>query len=465
MQVVAVIGAGFTGILTAAWLLRLPTPQPLRIVLIERLARQAGGVAYGTTCRQHILNVPAGRMSAYTHDPDHFLRWAQLVHPSFKGGSFLPRALYGNYLRDLLEDAVAHAAPGHQLDRITGEVQHIDVPPATGPATIRLSDGRSLEARAVVLAVGNCPPRDPPIADPSFYSRPRYRRDPWHPSIVENLDPAQPIMLIGTGLTMYDIAILLSQAGHAGPIHAISRRGFTPQAHRTSAHAPHGYPRPADIDTWPATALGTFKALRALVRKAAGERVDWREVVTAIRADTPALWQRWDRRSREQFLRHLRAFWETHRHRAAPEAAATIQRLRSSGQLHIHAGRVINIEDTGTAARVTFQPRGAGPVRHIDAQRIINCTGPESDPRLADNPLIRSLVTSGHITADPLALGIQTTPEGLAIDRAGRPVPWLSIVGPFRKGSLWENTAVPELRGETEQLARRLASELAAASG
>lgn len=465
MHVVAVIGAGFTGILTAAWLLRLPTPHPLRIVLIERLSRQAGGVAYGTTCRQHILNVPAGRMSAYAHDPDHFLRWAQLVHPSFKGGSFLPRSLYGNYLRDLLEEAVAHAAPGHQLERLTGEVKHIRAGDAAGPATIEMSDGRSLDAQAVVLAVGNCPPRDPPIADPTFYLRPRYRRDPWHPSIAENLDSSRPVLLIGTGLTMYDIAILLSQSGYTGQIHAISRRGFVPQPHRTSAHAPHGYPRPADIDAWPTTALGVFKALRALIRKAADEGVDWREVVTAIRADTPALWQRWDRRSREQFLRHLRAFWETHRHRAAPEAAALVQRLRSSGHLHIHAGRLLNIEEQGDSARVTFQPRGGGPVKHIEAQRVINCTGPESDPRFADNSVIQDLVASGRITADPLGLGMQTTPDGLAVDRAGQPVPWLSVVGPFRKGSLWENTAVPELRGEAERLARRLTRELADASG
>lgn len=461
MHAIAVIGAGFTGILTAAWLLRLPTPAPLRVILVERIARQAGGVAYGTTCRQHVLNVPAGRMSAYNHDPDHFLRWAQLVHPTFRGGSFLPRALYGNYLRDLLEEAVAHAATGHQLERMTGEVQDINPPAGPGrPAGLVFSDGRTLETSAVVLAVGNCPPRDPQVPDASFCASPRYRRDPWHPAITDHLDPDRPVILIGTGLTMYDIAILLAQSGLTGPLHAISRRGFLPQPHRASAHAPHGYPRPADLDAWPPTPLGVFKALRAEVRAAAARGIDWREVVTSIRADTPAIWQRWDRRGREQFLRHLRPFWETHRHRAAPEAAAAIQKLRSAGQLHLHSGRLLRLEDTGDAARLTFQPRGSGRARVLEAQRIINCTGPESDPRLADNTLIRSLVTSGFITPDPLSLGMDTTPDGRAIDRAGRPVSWLSVVGPFRKGSLWENTAVPELRGEAERLARRLVAEV-----
>jgi len=465
MRTIAVVGAGFTGILTAAWLLRLPTPGPIRVVLTERLARPAGGVAYGTTCRLHVLNVPAGRMSAYADDPDHFLRWAQLVHPSFRGGSFLPRALYGNYLRYLLEDAVAHASARHHFERITGEVGRVDPPNSSGPATLHLADGRSIHADSIVLAVGNCPPGDPPIEDRAFYSGPSYRRDPWDPSIADGLEPDHPVLLIGTGLTMYDIAILLEQAGLRGPIHAISRRGFVPQPHRASTHAPHAYPRPADIDRWPATALGTFKALRALVRRAAAEGVDWREVVTAIRADTPALWERWDTRSREQFLRHLRAFWETHRHRAAPEAAAAIQKLRDSGQLRIHAGRLISMANLGGRAQVRYSPRGGGPARLLEVQRVINCTGPESDPRRVDSPLIRSLFDAGHLTADPLALGIQTTPDGRAIDRTGAPVAWLSVIGLFRKGSLWENTAVPELRVEAERLARRLAAESAPASG
>lgn len=459
MQVVAIVGAGFTGVMTAAWLLRLATPGPLRIVLIERLARQAGGVAYGTSCRQHVLNVPAGRMSAYAHDPDHFLRWAQLVHPSFRGGSFLPRALYGNYLRALLEDALAHAAPGHHLERITGEVERIDEPVPGRLATLHFNDGRTLDANQVVLAVGNCPPADPPVRSPSFYDGPGYARDPWEPSATDNLDPEKPVLLIGTGLTMVDLSIQLSQQGHNGVIHALSRRGFMPQAHRVSSAAPHSYPRPATLDQWPGTARGFCKALRAEVRAAAEKGVDWREVVTALRADTPAIWKRFDRRSREQFLRHLRAFWETHRHRAAPEAAAAIQKLTQAGRLVIHAGRLIDLEHTGEDVRVTYQPRGTTQRRELTVQRVINCTGPESDPRRVRNALLRSLVDAGKLTADELRLGIHTTDDGRAINAAGQPEEWLSVVGPFRKGLLWENTAVPELRVEAERLAKRLARQ------
>jgi FAD-NAD(P)-binding len=38
-------------------------------------ARPAREVAYATTCEQHLLNVPAGLMSALPDEPSHFLDW------------------------------------------------------------------------------------------------------------------------------------------------------------------------------------------------------------------------------------------------------------------------------------------------------------------------------------------------------------------------------------------------------
>ena len=71
---VAIIGGGASGALTAAWLLRGATA-PLSIALIERSGRFATGVAYGTREPVHLLNVPAGKMSADPDDPEHLLRW------------------------------------------------------------------------------------------------------------------------------------------------------------------------------------------------------------------------------------------------------------------------------------------------------------------------------------------------------------------------------------------------------
>ncbi len=69
---VAVIGAGFSGTIVAAHLLRASVHAPVRVLLIDRSGRVGRGVAYGTTSARHVLNVPAGRMSAFAGDEDDF---------------------------------------------------------------------------------------------------------------------------------------------------------------------------------------------------------------------------------------------------------------------------------------------------------------------------------------------------------------------------------------------------------
>lgn len=89
MLSIVVIGAGFTGTMTAVHLAQRART-PLRVTLIERSGRFARGVAYGTRQECHLLNVPAGRMSAFPDDEGHFLRWAYGRDSTVRGGSFLP---------------------------------------------------------------------------------------------------------------------------------------------------------------------------------------------------------------------------------------------------------------------------------------------------------------------------------------------------------------------------------------
>src|SRR5436305_11789825 len=107
-RTVVIIGAGFSGAVTAAHLLRRGIGRPLGVVTINRSGRLARGVAYGTNSPGHVLNVPAGRMSAFPDDEDSFLRFARRIDPDVAGGTFVPRRLYGEYLEFLLHDAEAN---------------------------------------------------------------------------------------------------------------------------------------------------------------------------------------------------------------------------------------------------------------------------------------------------------------------------------------------------------------------
>ena len=56
------------------------------------------------------------------------------------------------------------------------------------------------------------------------------------------------MLLVGSGLTMVDAVITLLDQGHAGPIHAVSRRGLLPRGHtRTAPVPPIQPPLPADL--------------------------------------------------------------------------------------------------------------------------------------------------------------------------------------------------------------------------
>ena len=85
--------------------------------------------------------------------------------------------------------------------------------------------------------------------DPGFYDSELYRPDPWAPDAFTGLDPAAPVLLIGTGLTAVDAAVSLLDQGHHGPIYALSRRGQLPRRHLAGTPPPDTalHPYPTDL--------------------------------------------------------------------------------------------------------------------------------------------------------------------------------------------------------------------------
>jgi uncharacterized NAD(P)/FAD-binding protein YdhS len=455
-RTIAIVGAGFCGTTVAINLLRASPASVGRILLIERVERQIGGVAYSTTSGSHTLNVPAGRMSAFEDDPDDFLRFVRASDPSLTGGSFVPRRAYGEYLATRLDEA--RGASAVPLIRVAGEV--VAVAEEASSARLTLADGRMLHVDKAVLAIGNFPPADPLVEGEEIYASLRYARDPWSPDALE-VDRREDVLLLGTGLTMCDVALALRDLDHRGRIYAVSRRGLLPQAHRVSAVPPPHLDAPADLDAWPGTAVGLLRALRREIRDKKADAVDWREVVTSIRADTPALWQRLDTDERRRFLERLRPYWETHRHRSSPETALAVESLIASGSLNVIAGRVERYADEPEAVVVTLRRRGAASSDELRVGKVVNCTGPDTDLARVSDPLVRALRSSGLIRPDPLGLGLDTDEDGRLLDAEGRTSTRLFLVGPLRKGQLWENTAVPELRNETARMPEQLAAESA----
>nr|WP_246447639.1 FAD/NAD(P)-binding protein [Novosphingobium flavum] len=432
---IAIVGAGFSGTLLAIHILR----HGGRVVLVERDHTSiARGLAYGTRRPEHLLNVRASNMSAFPDDPGHFLRWMGFAERE-QVNRFVPRLAYGRYLRELLMNAL-----GKSPDRIR-IVESEAVDAVVGPGSTRLdfADGRSLDVRAVVLAIGNCPPRLPP----AFAGLPGsiVISDPWQGAIDAVARAGGDVLLLGTALTAVDVILGLVGAGHQGRITALSRRGLVPLAHDAEAATIAFVSRPEGRGSW----------LLRHVRKRS-ERVGWRAAVDELRTHTQSLWRLHDEQAQRRFLRHLRPFWDAHRHRIAPAVAEKLEALQDSGRLRFAGGRILSAERSGPGLLLNWSPRGTGQTTTDHFDFAINCTGPEGDIHRIANPLLTSLIAQGRVRPDRHGLGIDVDRLGRAVDSAGGKQESLFVVGPLTKGEAWEAVAVPDIRRQVWELARFL---------
>lgn len=409
-----------------------------RATLIERRPRAGEGLAYGDAAPQHLLNVRARGMNAFPDEPDSFVLWLSQRYPQFSQDSFVPRLIYGDYLRELLEREMQRQ-PG-RLTLVHNDAIGLEL---AEQARITLADGQVVTADFAVLAVGNLPPHHP-AGFGDHLAPDLYAGDPWTAEATAGLGDGDTVLILGTGLTMVDMALRLEAEGFGGRIVALSRRGLLPHRHgEQEACAPiEERPEPR------ASAL-----LRA-VRRRAGV-VGWRNAVDELRQFTQSMWRAADHSARKRFLRHLRPWWDIHRHRLAPTVANRIAAMVDRDQLTVMAAGTRRAEPDGAGLRVTFKPRGEAAERSMTFRRAINCTGPQGNLDAATDPLLQGMVRDGLIRPDALAIGIDVDAQSRVIGADGVPNERLYAIGPMTRGASWEIVAVPDIRQQVWALARR----------
>jgi uncharacterized NAD(P)/FAD-binding protein YdhS len=448
------VGAGFCGTVLARELLRRAHDQPLRVLLIDR-APAARGVAYARRRHPYLLNVPAGRMSANVADPGEFLRFARKAWPQATSDDYLPRALYGDYLEAALAGAARLSASHVRLEHICGEVIALDGMRRGSRLRLHLGDGSCLESDAIVLAPGNPPPAPLPGTE-QLGDTARYIADPW--ASEPAVRAGETVLLIGTGLTMADVVL----AGSAQPtrrtptFHALSRRGLLPAPQTRLPPASGSEDRRVLLRSAATSLLQLWRTVRGLSQELQARGGDWREAVALVRAVAPSLWQQLGPAERRRFLRHVRPYWDLHRHRLPESSAAALRELRRAGHLQLHAGRLLGLERAGRQIRALWQPRSRVAPQTLLVDRVINCTGPDYDPRRTADRLLRSLIAQGVAVADPLGLGLATGAHGALLSASGSAADRIFYLGPLLRATHWETTAVAELREHAEQLAQRL---------
>jgi uncharacterized NAD(P)/FAD-binding protein YdhS len=447
---IAIVGGGCSGALVAVQLLRNGFPGSVSV--IETRPRLGYGLAYSTSFEQHLLNVPAAKMSALPDEPAHFLEW--LRSRNWQGAApdaFAPRKLYGEYIEDLLESSVS--AYGHgNFCHICGEV--VDAQGTVRGVTLGLHDGARVEARKAVLALGN--PASATL-EKNFVEKmgERWHMSPWIVDALRVRFAGERILLVGMGLTAVDSALALHGQATPCKTYMVSRRGILPSVHDLR-YSPA--PPPIFEDTTNVRAM--FRQMRAQIRQLLNEDGCWRMAVDALRPVSNDIWENVPLSGQSQFLRHLKPYWEAHRHRMAPQVRRQMRELEAQGRIESIAGRICESAVKGDAIELTIAQRRGGE-RSLEVDRAINCTGIHEDYNKRPRRLIRLLIESGLASANDLGVGFRTDGAGALIDSRGIPSDALFTLGPPRRGELFETTAVPEIRCQAEALARRLIREMA----
>lgn len=455
MRTVVIIGAGFSGTAMAVHLLR-QARAPLRIVLVDDRPEIAAGLAYSPEQRDCLLNVPAGQMSLDASRPGELVDFAVRQGLQVAAHDFLSRALYGRYLCASLQDAIESAQV--ECARIWGRVTRlVQLHNRARSWRVDLDDGHLILADEVVLATGNPRPARP-AALQAVRGTWGYVHDPWGSWPQERPDRApRRVLLLGTGLTMADVALRLAMRGPEPPeLLALSPRGYLPQPQSDFDRALLLTDAVATLRASGGSLRKLVRIVRALSQQVIGMGGDWREVVNSVRKVAPELWLDLGIADRRRFLRHVRPIWDVHRHRLPPAAAQELQRMREGGRLTVLAGNLASARATRSGIEVTWRPRGSQRLQRCVVGRIFNCTGPDYRPAQSDNVLVQSLLASGLIAPDRLELGIRVTADGEVVGADSRIVKGLYYIGPWLRARDWEATAVPELREHGRRLAERL---------
>ena len=439
---IAIVGAGFSGASVAAQLLRAPGRN--EIALIERAKRFGPGLAYSANDKASLLNVRAANMSALQDEPADFVRWLAPSTQEGVGDIFAPREKYGRYIENVLNGAERGGFA--KLKRISASA--IACRPEGDGWSIELDHSRPVTADAIVLALGNVqshltgPLSDVPVSDA------------WDAHARRRIPRRADVLLVGSGLTAIDVTLALEAQHHQGVIYALSRRGLVPRAQTVASRAP-----PLNLVDFPAPLSDALHTFRREVRAMAERGEPWQWAMERIRTATPDLWARLTLAQQRRFLRHLRPWWDTHRHRAAPEVGVHVDDLVKQGRLRILAGEIVAVTPTTRGLQVMHRQRGSFVRHRLEVGAVINCTGAVFDVTTSGDPLVMQLRNDGHIRSHPTGLGFDVDRSGGLIGANGQKTAGLFTLGPPTQGAFWESTAVPEIRRRAEQLAQMLADQ------
>jgi uncharacterized NAD(P)/FAD-binding protein YdhS len=432
---------------------------PIRVCVFNKDGLMGRGTAYNMDKDFYLLNVIAAKMSALPEDSDHFLDWVMQTEAyksldrSMISQAFLPRKLYGEYLTDLWNTLQQTASDkGCFLEEKSDEI--CTVSQSKGLYSFTTSDGTISSFDVCVLATGNELPKAPNSITQEIEQSSIYFGNPWSNQVLKDVHKFEKLLIIGNGLTMVDTVIGLQHSGFKGTIYSISPNGFNILPHRNNGLV---YKKLNEeilgIQGLRGIASAVFKHIR-IVRKFG---LSAEPVIDSLRPNVQHIWQHLHLSEKKVFLSRLRHLWGVARHRIPLHVHDRIQQLRIEKKLHIIAGKINTINLSHEKAIIDFYNKKAGINECILVDRIINCTGPNSDIGKTSSTLLKQLFEQGIISQDKLKLGLQVDINSYQlVKQDGKVNHHFYTLGNHLRGELWESTAVNELRQQAKEVAQQI---------
>ncbi|WP_445679367.1 FAD/NAD(P)-binding protein [Radicibacter daui] len=450
---IAVVGGGFTAAAVIAALAR-SVSAGLTLQVFEPSGQLGKGLAYGRSNAHQLLNSRALNVGLDPTRPRDFIDWLlandwEGAATSAGGGSleasFVPREAFGRFVNErLLTGVAAHGDLDLRLfaEAVTA-VHH-----RTEGFDLTLASGAHFTADIVMLATGYGSRR----------SAGGHCGDVYDESAYEGLPQQGSVAFLGTGLSMIDGLLTLRRQGFQGAVTAISRRGLLPRPHARTAPT-RFVPDLAGV----ASMSAILHRLRQATRQAEAQGEVWQSIIDGLRPHIAGLWQALDGREQARFLRHLRAYWNVHRHRVPPQIGRKLEDEVRSGALRLVAGRVSRTHPLSEGGLgVIYRPRSTRLEFEERFDAVFDCRGTAPD---TGGVLERQMVAEGLLRRDPHNLGFYVDATGRARDSIGAPADDLFALGPLGQGSLLEVTAIGEIVAQADRAARHIAALIAARRG
>jgi uncharacterized NAD(P)/FAD-binding protein YdhS len=444
-KAIVIVGGGASATLLLAQLsIQLNTHLPINIYLIDDNEGFKTGLAYSIEHPSFILNVDADRMGAWSDKPNDFYHWLnnypQLwrnLHPDFltvnyHADNFVPRMIYGAYLRWVFDSAVIAAAEKNiRIHRISARVSSIDAIKYNSTLLVKTDTHESIRANAVVIATGNSSIRHSQLNDKNIFTSPYQQNFIW-----QDWNAIKNIIIVGSGLSMVDAVQYLAHQNYQGNIQIFSRHGLLP--------LPHVTPAPCqECPTFNFVGLNNAKkivgAVRAQIFRNNKQGICWQTTINSLRTHANHAWLTLPIKEREK-LRRVLPWWNIARHRIPITAYELLVNLQQEGRLTINKGEVKHAESDGEYFLLNLHQKTA----FIKADKMLICSGYLYNQSL--KKLCGGLLD--HETSHLL--------EDYRLSKHYA----LHAIGPALGNLLFETTAIHEIRQQSLNIAAKISRQL-----